>query len=72
MPQTIANIREDRSYHKLHVFLYDFRNYRYRSNDSSDTAARLKTLVSEYYLGGPYFSDGEAQMLRNTVIEGGG
>lgn len=68
MPQTAGRLRENAPlWYKLHVFMYDLRNF--RSNAAS--RARLDAVVSLDYIGQPYFSDAEAETLRNTVVEGG-
>jgi hypothetical protein len=67
-PRMPDNLRENRLlWYKLHVFMYDLRNF--RSNKASRT--RLDAVISLDYIGQPYFSDDEAQTLRNTIVEGG-
>jgi hypothetical protein len=68
MPKTAEDIRKNELlWYKLHVFMYDLRHF--RSNEASRT--RLDTVISLDYIGQPYFSDEEAQMLRDTTVEGG-
>jgi hypothetical protein len=65
---TTDNLRRNRLlWYKLHVFMYDLRNF--RSKEAS--RARLDTVISLDYIGPPYFTDAEAQTLRSTTIDGG-
>jgi hypothetical protein len=52
--------------YKLHVFMYDLRNF--RSNKTN--RARLDAVISLDYIGEPYFTAEESQTLRGTVVEG--
>ncbi|KAF2648315.1 hypothetical protein K491DRAFT_554672, partial [Lophiostoma macrostomum CBS 122681] len=63
---TLNELRRNRLlWYKLHVFIYDLQNF--RSNEASRT--RLDTVISIDYIGHPYFSDEEAEMLRSTTVD---
>lgn len=61
---SIDELRSDNAlWYKLHVFMYDLRNFR----SNSDSRTRLDSVVHEYYLGEPYFSEDEANKVLHTV-----
>ncbi|EFQ94047.1 hypothetical protein CFE70_000324 [Pyrenophora teres f. teres 0-1] len=61
---TIAELRQDNKlWYKLHVFIYDLRNF--RSNEKSRN--RLDNVVDTHYIGSPYFSAAEADTILRTI-----
>ena len=59
-PENPAELRQDNElWYKLHVFIYDLRNF--RSNEKSQD--RLDKIVNTYYIGLPYFSATEADTI---------
>jgi hypothetical protein len=61
---TTEEIRQDcKLWYKIHVFIYDLRNF--RSNDKSRD--RLDSVVDTYYLGLPYFNATEADKILHTI-----
>lgn len=63
---TVQELRQNNKlWYKLHVFMYDLRTF--RSNESC--RARLDSVLAPDYIGAPYFSEEEAEQLRETVIE---
>ncbi|KAF2689018.1 hypothetical protein K458DRAFT_261900, partial [Lentithecium fluviatile CBS 122367] len=62
---TIDDLRRDNIlWYKLHVFMYDLRHF--RSNNAC--GSRLDAVVSEKYIGAPYFSVVESAKVLNTII----
>lgn len=58
-----SNLSPDLWY-RLHVFIYDLRNF----NTNPAARSRLDSTVAVFYLGEPYFSVEEANLLRNTFV----
>ncbi|KAF2249606.1 hypothetical protein BU26DRAFT_530323 [Trematosphaeria pertusa] len=52
-------------WYKIHVFVYDLRNF--RSSDKSRD--RLESVVDTYYIGPPYFSATEADNILHTIAD---
>jgi hypothetical protein len=55
-----------RLWYKIHVFVYDLRNFR----EISDAQARLDKIVDASYIGLPYFKPDEVQLLKSSIAEG--
>ena len=63
---TIEDLRHDNVFwYKLHVFMYDLRNFR----SNADARDRLDCVVSEHYIGEPYFDASETDRLLHTIID---
>jgi len=63
---SVEELRRDKSlWYKLHIFMYDLRNYR----SNNDARSRLDCVVNEYYVGLPYFTEDEAQKLLHTTTD---
>ncbi|WEW57179.1 hypothetical protein PRK78_002641 [Emydomyces testavorans] len=65
---TVADIQSNSSlWYRLHVFTFDLRNF------ATDTAARdrLNSVVDVSYLGKPYFTPEEVEILKSTHGIGG-
>jgi hypothetical protein len=61
---TIADLRSNNAlWYKLHDFIYDLRNL--SSNDASRD--RIDTIVASNYIGMPYFTEHESEILLNTT-----
>lgn len=61
---TLDELRQDsKLWFKVHVFLYDLRNFR-SNHESRD---RLDSVVDTYYIGSPYFSATEADYILQTA-----
>jgi hypothetical protein len=68
VPYTAPTIRDLRSTHSLwyriHVFVYDLRNFKERA----DCQSRLDSIIDTSYLGTPYFKQEEVDMLKATKV----
>jgi hypothetical protein len=53
-------------WYRIHVFVYDLRNFKERANCQS----RLDSIVDASYLGTPYFKPEEVDMLKATKVDG--
>ncbi|KAF2125240.1 hypothetical protein P153DRAFT_369942 [Dothidotthia symphoricarpi CBS 119687] len=63
---TIEELRQDNKlWYKLHVFMFDLRNFRTNTNSRE----RLELVTNELFIGNPYFDDNERQRLCNTIID---
>lgn len=64
---TVAELQKNESlWYKLHVFIYDLRNFR----EVSEAQSRLDRIVDASYIGMPYFKEEEVRQLKNTLVEG--
>ena len=64
---TVQDIKnQPRLWYKVHVFVYDLRNFR----EISDAQARLDRIVDASYIGLPYFQPDEVQLLKSSIVEG--
>jgi hypothetical protein len=64
---TIQDLRNTHSlWYKIHVFVYDLRNFKVRA----DCQSRLDSIVDASYLGTPYFKQEEVDMLKATKVNG--
>ena len=51
-------------WYKIHVLIWDLRNF----NGSLASQKRLETVVDPSYIGMPYFTDTEAQLIKNAMV----
>jgi hypothetical protein len=64
---TIQDLRNTHSlWYRIHVFVYDLRNFRERA----DCQSRLDSIVDASYLGTPYFKQEEVDLLKATKVNG--
>ena len=62
----VKDVQSDNAlWYKLHVFVYDLRNFR----EISESRTRLDSIVDASYIGEPYFTSLEASKLKNTVVD---
>jgi hypothetical protein len=63
---TTDELRQDgKLWYKIHVFVYDLRNFR----SSENSRNRLDSVVDTYYIGLPYFSATEADTILHTIVD---
>jgi hypothetical protein len=61
---TIAEIKANKElWYKLHVYIYDLRNFR-----EGPSSKRLDSIVDASYIGLPYFTPQEVELLKSTRI----
>ena len=51
-------------WYRLHVFVYDLRHFR----DNDAARERLDSIMDALYIGLPYFTPAEAEMITNTMV----
>ncbi|KAH7305619.1 hypothetical protein BKA65DRAFT_520632 [Rhexocercosporidium sp. MPI-PUGE-AT-0058] len=65
LPTPIEDLRSNQNlWYKLHVFLYDLRNFR----EVKESHDRLDKIADASYIGMPYFSAAEGEILKSTLI----
>ncbi|PVH77090.1 hypothetical protein DL98DRAFT_495968, partial [Cadophora sp. DSE1049] len=63
-PPTVADLRNDNElWYKLHVFIYDLRNFR----EAPKSQERLDSIADSSCIGLPYFTSSEAQTIKATM-----
>jgi hypothetical protein len=63
---TLLDLQTNRTlWYKVHVFVYDLRNFR----EIPTSQERLDRIVDASYIGTPYFTDDEAQLLKATIVQ---
>ncbi|KAH7383571.1 hypothetical protein BKA64DRAFT_760358 [Cadophora sp. MPI-SDFR-AT-0126] len=63
---TVSDLRNNTPlWYKLHVLIYDLHNFR----TAPHSQARLDSITSTSYVGPPYFTAAEAQMIKSTRID---
>ncbi len=64
---TIQDLRNTHGlWYRIHVFVYDLQNFKKRA----DCQSRLDSIVDASYLGTPYFTEEEVDMLKATMVNG--
>jgi len=63
--ETSLAITHNSLWYRIHVLIYDLRHF---TDDSS--LARLNTATDPTYIGAPYFSAAEAQLVKATKLDG--
>jgi hypothetical protein len=53
-------------WYRLHALVFDLRHFR----DRDESVARLNTVVDPMYIGAPYFSVEEAEIIKSTDVDG--
>lgn len=52
-------------WYKIHVFIYDLRHF----HEKVASETRLEQVIDPFYLGLPYFKEGETEALKSVVIQ---
>ncbi|MCJ1238079.1 hypothetical protein MMC14_006068 [Varicellaria rhodocarpa] len=62
---TVSDLQKNTPlWYKLHVFIYDLRNYR----EIPEAQARLDSIVDASYMGLPYFEVDEVDVLKGIIV----
>lgn len=63
---TVADLRnDDKLWYRLDVLIYDLHNFR----EISKSQEHLDSIIDASYIGLPYFTSSEAQMIKSTVVD---
>jgi hypothetical protein len=67
MTTTIQELQKNKTlWYKLHVFIYDLRNFR----EMPTSHNRLDSIIDASYIGFPYFTEEEVQIIKSTIVQG--
>lgn len=53
-------------WYRLHALIFDLRHFR----DKEGSVARLSTVIDSLYIGAPYFTASEADLIKSTITDG--